>query len=127
MTFPDDLQYTPDHEWIRLEADGTAIIGITDFAQHELGDIVYVDINTLGQTLAKGDIFGSVEAVKTVSDLFIPVAGEILEMNDEAEKSPELVNTDPYGRGWIVRVKLTDGTDTDDLLSASAYQELIGQ
>lgn len=127
MTFPDDLQYTPDHEWIRLEADGTAIIGITDFAQHELGDIVYVDINTLGQTLAKGEIFGSVEAVKTVSDLFIPVAGEIMEMNDEAEKSPELVNTDPYGRGWIVRVKLTDGTDTDDLLSATAYQELIGQ
>lgn len=123
MTFPDELQYTPDHEWIRLEADGTAIVGITDFAQHELGDIVYVDINTLGQTLAKGEIFGSVEAVKTVSDLFLPVAGEILEMNDEAEKSPELVNTDPYGRGWIVRVKLTDGTDTDDLLSASAYQE----
>ncbi len=127
MTFPDELQYTPDHEWIRLEADGTAIVGITDFAQHELGDIVYVDINTLGQTLAKGEIFGSVEAVKTVSDLFLPVAGEILEMNDEAEKSPELVNTDPYGRGWIVRVKLTEGTDTDDLLSASAYQELIGQ
>ncbi|MEZ0539457.1 glycine cleavage system protein GcvH [Fibrella arboris] len=127
MTFPDELQYTPDHEWIRLEADGTAIVGITDFAQHELGDIVYVDINTLGQTLAKGEIFGSVEAVKTVSDLFIPVAGEILEMNDEAEKSPELVNTDPYGRGWIVRIKLTDGTDTDDLLSASAYQELVGQ
>ncbi len=127
MTFPDELQYTPDHEWIRLEADGTAIVGITDFAQHELGDIVYVDINTIGQTLAKGEIFGSVEAVKTVSDLFLPIAGEILEMNDEAEKSPELVNTDPYGRGWIVRVKLTDGTDTDDLLSASAYQELIGQ
>ncbi|MBO0951650.1 glycine cleavage system protein GcvH [Fibrella forsythiae] len=127
MTFPDELQYTPDHEWIRLESDGTAIIGITDFAQHELGDIVYVDINTLGQTLAKGEIFGSVEAVKTVSDLFLPVAGEVLEMNDEAEKSPELVNTDPYGRGWIVRIKLTEGTDTDDLLSASAYQELIGQ
>jgi glycine cleavage system H protein len=127
MTFPDELQYTPDHEWIRLEADGTAIVGITDFAQHELGDIVYVDINTLGQTLAKGEIFGSVEAVKTVSDLFLPIAGEVLEMNDEAEKSPELVNTDPYGRGWIVRIKLTDGTDTDDLLSASAYQELIGQ
>lgn len=127
MTFPDELQYTPDHEWIRLEADGTAIIGITDFAQHELGDIVYVDINTLGQTLAKGEIFGSVEAVKTVSDLFLPVAGEILEMNDEAEKSPELVNTDPYGRGWIVRIKLTDGTDTNDLLSASAYQDLVGQ
>ena len=128
MTFPDELQYTPDHEWIRLEGDGTAIIGITDFAQHELGDIVYVDINTLGQTLAKGEIFGSVEAVKTVSDLFIPVAGEIIEMNDEAEKSPELVNTDPYGRGWIVRIKLTEGADdSSDLLSAGAYQELIGQ
>ncbi|ARK11224.1 glycine cleavage system protein GcvH [Fibrivirga algicola] len=127
MTFPDELQYTPDHEWIRIEADGTAVVGITDFAQHELGDIVYVDINTLGQTLAKGEIFGSVEAVKTVSDLFLPIAGEILEMNDEAEKSPELVNTDPYGRGWIVRVKLTEGTEADDLLSATAYRELIGQ
>jgi len=127
MTFPDELQYTPDHEWIRIEADGTAVVGITDFAQHELGDIVYVDINTLGQSLAKGEIFGSVEAVKTVSDLFLPIAGEILEMNDEAEKSPELVNTDPYGRGWIVRIKLTEGTDTDDLLSATAYRELIGQ
>ncbi|MEZ0484768.1 glycine cleavage system protein GcvH [Fibrella aquatica] len=127
MTFPDELQYTPDHEWIRFESDGTAVVGITDFAQHELGDIVYVDINTIGQTLAKGEIFGSVEAVKTVSDLFIPIAGEILEMNDEAEKSPELVNTDPYGRGWIVRIKLTEGNEADDLLSASAYQELIGQ
>ena len=127
MTFPEELQYTADHEWIRLESDGTAVVGITDFAQHELGDIVYVDINTLGQTLTKGDIFGSVEAVKTVSDLFIPVNGEILEMNDEAEKSPELVNTDPYGRGWIVKIKLADGADTSDLLAAGAYQELVGQ
>ena len=127
MTFPEELQYTADHEWIRLESDGTAVVGITDFAQHELGDIVYVDINTLGQTLTKGDIFGSVEAVKTVSDLFIPVDGEILEMNDEAEKSPELVNTDPYGRGWIVKIKLANGADTSDLLAAGAYQELVGQ
>ena len=127
MTFPEELQYTPDHEWIRLEGDGTAVVGITDFAQHELGDIVYVDINTIGQSLEKGEIFGSVEAVKTVSDLFIPVSGEIVEMNDEAEKSPELLNTDPYGRGWIVKIKLADGTDTSDLLAASAYQELVGQ
>ena len=127
MTFPDELQYTPDHEWIRLEADGTALVGITDFAQHELGDIVYVDINTIGQTLEKGAIFGSVEAVKTVSDLFIPVTGEIVAMNDEAEKSPELVNTDPYGRGWIVRIKLAPNADTADLLTSAAYQELVGQ
>ncbi len=127
MTFPEELQYTPDHEWIRLEADGTAVVGITDFAQHELGDIVYVDINTIGQTLEKGAIFGSVEAVKTVSDLFIPVAGEIVAMNDEAEKSPELVNTDPYGRGWIVRIRPAEGTNTTDLLTAGAYQELVGQ
>ena len=127
MTFPDELRYTADHEWIRLEADGTAIVGITDFAQHELGDIVYVDINTLGQTLDKGAVFGSVEAVKTVSDLFLPLAGEIMEMNDEAEKSPELVNTDPYGRGWIVRVRPTDTAEVEALMSVDAYKDLIGQ
>ena len=127
MTFPDELRYTADHEWIRPEADGTVLVGITDFAQHELGDIVYVDINTLGQTLEKGAVFGSVEAVKTVSDLFLPIAGEIMEMNDEAEKSPELVNTDPYGRGWIVRVRPTDTTEIDTLLAVDAYKDLIGQ
>ena len=127
MNFPAELQYTADHEWIRYEADGTATIGITDFAQHELGDIVYVDINTVGQTLAKGDVFGSVEAVKTVSDLFLPVDGEVLEVNTEIEKSPELLNTDPYNAGWIVKIKLADAEPADDLLSSDVYQALIGQ
>jgi glycine cleavage system H protein len=127
MTFPEELNYTDDHEWIRLEADGTATVGITDFAQHELGDIVYVDITSVGQTLEKGEIFGSVEAVKTVSDLFLPVGGEVLEVNNETEKSPELVNSDPYGRGWIVKLKPTNEADISNLLTASAYQELVGQ
>lgn len=125
MTFPEELKYTKDHEWIRLESDDTAVVGITDFAQQELGDIVYVDITTVGQTIEEGEIFGSVEAVKTVSDLFIPVSGEILEFNDELESSPELVNEDPYGKGWMVRIKITGSTD--DLLSVEAYKELIGE
>lgn len=127
MNFPQELKYTPDHEWIRIEADGTAVVGITDFAQHELGDIVYVDINTVGQTLSKGEVFGSVEAVKTVSDLFMPIDGEVLEVNTEIEKSPELVNTDPYEKGWIVKVKPADASSNDELLSMEAYTELIGQ
>jgi glycine cleavage system H protein len=127
MNFPATLQYTADHEWIRYETDGTATIGITDFAQHELGDIVYVDITTVGETLAKGDVFGSVEAVKTVSDLFLPVDGEVLEVNTEIEKSPELLNTDPYEAGWIVKIKPADAAQTDGLLAADAYKELIGQ
>lgn len=127
MTFPDELKYTHDHEWLRLEDDGTATVGITDFAQHELGDIVYIDIATVGQTLDKGEIFGSVEAVKTVSDLFLPIAGEVLEVNSETEKSPELVNTDPYGRGWIVRLKPTDTAAIDELMTAEAYKDLVGQ
>ncbi|WP_019987847.1 glycine cleavage system protein GcvH [Rudanella lutea] len=127
MNFPQELKYTQDHEWIKFEADGSAVVGITDFAQHELGDIVYVDINTVGQSLSKGDVFGSVEAVKTVSDLFLPIEGEILEVNTEIEKSPELVNTDPYGAGWIVKVKPADAAQPDDLLSVDAYKELIGQ
>ncbi|MEI7584159.1 glycine cleavage system protein GcvH [Runella sp.] len=125
MTFPEELKYTKDHEWIRFEGDDTAIVGVTDFAQHELGDIVYVDITTVGQTIEEGEIFGSVEAVKTVSDLFIPVSGEILEFNDELEASPELVNEDPYGKGWMVRIKITGSTN--DLLSVEAYKELIGE
>lgn len=125
MNFPGELKYTQDHEWIRIEGD-TAIVGITDFAQSELGDIVFVDITSVGQSLAKGDIFGSIEAVKTVSDLFLPVAGDVLEINPEVEKSPELVNDDPYGRGWIVKLKLTDGAESDDLMSAEAYKELVG-
>jgi glycine cleavage system H protein len=125
MKFPEELKYTKDHEWIRFEGDDTAIVGVTDFAQHELGDIVYVDITTVGQTIEEGEIFGSVEAVKTVSDLFIPVSGEILEFNDELEASPELVNEDPYGKGWMVRIKITGSTN--DLLSVEAYKELIGE
>lgn len=125
MNFPEELKYTQDHEWIRIEGD-TAVVGITDFAQSELGDIVFVDITSVGQSVAKGEIFGSIEAVKTVSDLFLPVNGDVLEVNPEVEKSPELVNDDPYGRGWIIRLKLSDGAETDDLLSAEAYKELVG-
>lgn len=127
MNFPEELKYTNDHEWVRIEADGTAVVGITDFAQHELGDIVFLDITSVGQTIAKGEVFGTVEAVKTVSDLFMPIEGEVLELNAEVEKSPELVNEDPYGRGWIVRVKLAGSTEDEDLLSAEAYKDLVGQ
>ncbi|WP_128544352.1 glycine cleavage system protein GcvH [Larkinella soli] len=125
MNFPEELKYTEDHEWIRIEGD-IAVVGITDFAQSELGDIVYVDITTVGQTLSKGDVFGSVEAVKTVSDLFLPLDGEVLEINPEVEKSPELVNEDPYGRGWMIRLKLADGAAVDNLLSQEAYRDLVG-
>ena len=126
MNFPAELKYTQDHEWIRIEDDGTAVVGITDFAQHELGDIVYVDINTIGQSISKGEVFGSVEAVKTVSDLFLPIDGEILELNPAIEKSPELLNSDPYGEGWIIRLKPASEGSDDDLLTADAYQELVG-
>lgn len=126
MDFPAELKYTQDHEWIRIEDDGTAVVGITDFAQHELGDIVYIDINTIGQSLSKGEVFGSVEAVKTVSDLFLPIDGEILELNPAIEKSPELLNSDPYGEGWIIRLKPASEGSDNDLLTADAYQELVG-
>ncbi|KAA6440601.1 glycine cleavage system protein GcvH [Dyadobacter flavalbus] len=125
MNFPSELKYTEDHEWIRIEGD-TAIIGITDHAQNELGDIVYVDINTVGDALEKGEVFGSVEAVKTVSDLLIPVAGTVTEVNEELDGEPELVNTDPYGRGWMVKISLSSPGDEDGLLSAEDYQKLIG-
>lgn len=125
MTFPAELKYTKDHEWIRLESDSTAVVGITDFAQRELGDIVYVDINTVGETINEGELFGTVEAVKTVSDLYLPVSGEILEFNAALEADPDLVNSDPYGEGWMIRVKITGSTD--DLLSVEAYKELIGE
>lgn len=125
MTFPAELKYTKDHEWIRLESDGIAVVGITDFAQRELGDIVYVDINTVGETISEGELFGTVEAVKTVSDLYLPVSGEILEFNAALEADPDLVNSDPYGEGWMIRVKITGSTD--DLLSVEAYKELIGE
>lgn len=126
MNFPTELNYTQDHEWIRIEEDGTAVVGITDFAQHELGDIVYIDITTVGQSLTKGDVFGSVEAVKTVSDLFLPIDGEVLELNSAIEKNPELLNSDPYGEGWIIRFKPADADQQDGLLTADAYQELVG-
>src|SRR5262245_23565573 len=125
MNFPNELKYTRDHEWVRVEGD-TAWIGITDFAQGELGDIVYIDIDTVGQTVEKEHVFGTVEAVKTVSDLFMPVTGEILELNANLEKQPELVNKDPYGDGWMVKVKMNDPEQLSGLLTADAYKELVG-
>lgn len=126
MNFPAELSYTEDHEWIRIEADGTAVVGITEFAQNELGDIIFIDVNTVGQLLGKGEVFGAVEAVKTVSDLFLPIEGEVLELNPAIEKSPELLNSDPYGEGWIIRLKPADAGAQDGLLSADAYRELVG-
>ncbi len=125
MNFPDDLKYTKDHEWVKIEGD-IATIGVTDFAQKELGDIVYVEVETIGETLEAGEVFGTVEAVKTVSDLFMPVTGEILEFNSELESSPELVNDAPYTEGWMVKVKLS-GDLPADLLDAAAYKDLIGE
>lgn len=125
MNIPAELKYTKDHEWARLEGD-VAVIGITDFAQKELGDIVYVEVETLDQTLEKDEIFGTVEAVKTVSDLFLPLAGEIVEFNEELETQPELVNSDPYGKGWMIKVKVADIADFEGLLSADDYKELVG-
>lgn len=126
MNFPAELRYTQDHEWIRIDDDGTAVIGITDFAQHELGDIVFVDITAIGQSLSQGDVFGSVEAVKTVSDLFLPIDGEVLELNSAIEKSPQLVNEDPYGEGWIIKLKPVDVSQQEALLTVDAYKELVG-
>lgn len=125
MNIPDNLKYTKDHEWIRLEGD-IAFVGITDFAQKELGDIVYVDVNTLGETVEKESVFGTVEAVKTVSDLFMPVTGEVLEVNPKLESSPDLVNSDPYGEGWMVKVKVADLASVNSLLSAEEYKKIIG-
>lgn len=124
MQFPAELRYTKDHEWIKIE-DNVATIGITDFAQSELGDIVYIDINTVGQSLAAEAVFGTVEAVKTVSDLFLPVAGTILEINPALGNQPELVNTDPYGAGWMVKVTVANVADVDALLTSEAYSKLV--
>ena len=124
MNFPDDLRYTKDHEWLRLQGD-TATIGITDFAQGELGDIVYVEIETVGKTLEAESVFGTVEAVKTVSDLYLPVAGTITEINPALAANPELVNTDPYGEGWMVKMKLSDPADVQNMMNAAAYSELV--
>ncbi len=125
MNFPQELKYTRDHEWVKIEGD-VATIGITEFAAGELGDIVYVEVETVGESFDSGEVFGSVEAVKTVSDLFMPVDGEILEYNTELESSPELVNSDPYGDGWMIKVKIS-GDLPDDLLSAEQYSELVGK
>lgn len=125
MNIPDNLKYTKDHEWTSLDGD-VATIGITDFAQKELGDIVYVEVETLDQKLDKDEVFGTVEAVKTVSDLFLPLAGEIIEFNEALETEPETVNSDPYGKGWMVKVRINDAADFDSLMSADEYKALIG-
>jgi glycine cleavage system H protein len=125
MSVPTNLKYTKEHEWILIEGE-IATIGITDFAQGELGDIVYVEIETVGDTLSKDDVFGSVEAVKTVSDLFMPVSGEILEFNEALEGNPEAVNKDPYGDGWMIKVRVSDLGEVDSLMDAEAYQSLVG-
>ncbi len=124
MNIPAELKYTKDHEWIRIDGD-LAIVGITDFAQSELGDIVYVEVDTLDETLEREAVFGTVEAVKTVSDLFLPLSGEIVAFNEALEDDPEMVNSDPYGKGWMVKVKFNDADEVNDLLSAAQYKELI--
>jgi len=125
MNIPAELKYTKDHEWVKIDGD-IATVGITDFAQGELGDIVYVEVDTLDETLDREAIFGTVEAVKTVSDLFSPLSGEIVEFNEGLEDEPEKVNSDPYGEGWMVKIKFTDASELDDLLSDAAYKEIIG-
>ena len=125
MNVPEELKYTKDHEWVRVEGE-SIVVGVTDFAQKELGDIVYVDVDTEGETIEKEEVFGSVEAVKTVSDLMMPVSGEIVAFNEVLEDEPELVNSDTYGRGWMIKVLLSDFTELDSLLSADQYKELIG-
>lgn len=125
MNIPANLKYTKDHEWVKIEGD-IATVGITDFAQKELGDIVYVEVETLDQTLDKDEVFGTVEAVKTVSDLFLPLSGEIVEFNDTLETTPEKVNTDPYGDGWMVKLKISNDSEVSELLSSEQYKELIG-
>ncbi len=126
MQFPENLKYTKDHEWILVEGN-TATIGITDFAQHELGDIVYVDINSTGKTLSKEEVFGTIEAVKTVSDLFMPVSGTVTKINEELNNNPEAVNKDPYGEGWIIKLTLSNPVEVDNLMNAADYKSSIGQ
>ena len=125
MNVPSELKYTKDHEWVRIEGD-TVTVGVTDFAQGELGDVVFVEIETEGETLSQGETFGTIEAVKTVSDLFMPVGGEVIEVNEKLEDTPDIVNSDPYGEGWMVKIKMDDTAQADDLLSASDYEALIG-
>jgi glycine cleavage system H protein len=126
MIFPEELKYTSDHEWVRLEGN-EAYVGITDYAQSELGEIIFVDVPTVDETLDSASIFGSIEAVKTVSDLLMPVAGKVLEVNPELDSQPELVNTDPYGKGWIIRIEIAAGEVLEGLLNAGAYREIIGK
>ena len=124
MNTPETLKYTQDHEWVAIDGD-TVTVGITDFAQGELGDIVFVDVTTEGETLSKEEVFGTVEAVKTVADLFMPVSGEVVEFNSALESTPEKVNEDPYGDGWIIKIKLSDSSELDDLMASDAYQNLV--
>jgi len=125
MNFPADLKYTKDHEWVKIDGS-EATVGITDFAQRELGDIVYVDVNTVGETVEKEAVFGTVEAVKTVSDLFMPLSGEVTEVNKDIDSAPESVNNDPYGKGWMIKIKLSNPSEIDSLLSVDDYKKLIG-
>jgi len=124
MTIPSNLKYTKDHEWVRVEG-GTAVIGITDYAQSQLGDIVFVDVQTVGETLEQGEMFGAIEAVKTVADAYMPLSGEVAEYNEALENAPELVNTDPYGKGWMVKVKIADSAQINDLLTPEDYENII--
>jgi glycine cleavage system H protein len=125
MNVPSNLRYTKDHEWLKLEGD-VAVIGITDYAQHELGDIVFIEVETVGETLDRHETFGTIEAVKTVSDMFMPVAGEVIAFNEELTSAPEAINQDPYGNGWVIKVKMSDPAQVDELLDAAAYSALIG-
>lgn len=124
MKFPKELKYTKDHEWIKVDGD-IAVVGITDFAQSELGDIVYVEIETVGETLQQGDVFGTVEAVKTVSDLFMPISGEVIEINPSLENDPELVNSDPYGEGWMIKIKISDSEEIKSTMNADEYEASV--
>ncbi|NDV64146.1 glycine cleavage system protein GcvH [Bacteroides sp. 224] len=126
MNIPNELKYTKEHEWVRVEGE-IAYIGITDYAQNQLGDIVFVDINTVGETLDAGEVFGTIEVVKTISDLFLPISGEVLEVNDTLEAAPELVNKDPYGEGWIIKLKPADLSQLDTLLDAEGYKEIVNE
>ena len=126
MNLPGDLKYTKEHEWIKLNDNNTAIVGITDYAQRELGDIVFIDVNTLGKSLEAEEIFGTVEAVKAVSDLFLPLTGKIVEVNSALSNNPELVNTDPYGEGWMIKIEIKDNAAIEKLLDAEAYEQLVG-
>ena len=127
MNFPEELKYTKDHEWVRIETDGTAYVGITDYAQNQLGDIVFVDITSEGETLGAEEVFGTIEVVKTVSDLFMPITGEVLEVNDKLEDEPEIVNENPYKDGWLIKMQPSDASELDGLMDATAYKALINE